>query len=178
MTARSTPMAGQWSRIGRVITGIEIGLAATATVLMFLLVLLQAAQRYLPFEGWPWTGELARFCLVWLAFVMTGVLVSTDGHIALEMVDLIKKPMVVRGIRVFACLMVAVIGGAFAAEAWDLIRTQGRLKSPALEMPMSWLYALPLLGFTSTAVRGVLAAVRFARYGVPERTTPTVVAAE
>ena len=23
--------------------------------------LLQAGQRYLPFDGWPWTGELARF---------------------------------------------------------------------------------------------------------------------
>ena len=170
-------MTGWWSRIGRVVTGIEIGLAALVLVLMFLLVLFQAAQRYLPFEGLTWTGELARFCLVWLAFVMTGVLVSTDGHIALEMVDLIKKPMVLRVIRVVALLIVAVIGAGFAAEAWDLMLTQTRLKSPALEMPMSWLYVLPLLGFVSTAVRGLIEAWRIARYGVPE-TTPTVVAAE
>ena len=61
-------MAGRLARVGRVITGIEIGLAAAVTVLMFALVLLQAAQRYLPIEGWTWTGELARFCLVWLTF--------------------------------------------------------------------------------------------------------------
>ena len=170
-------MTGRWSRIGRVVTGIEIGLAALVLVVMFVLVLFQAAQRYLPFEGLTWTGELARFCLVWLAFVMTGVLVSTDGHIALEMVDLIKKPMVLRVIRVVALLIVAVIGAGFAAEAWDLMLTQTRLKSPALEMPMSWLYVLPLLGFVSTAVRGLIEAWRIARYGVPE-TTPTVVAAE
>jgi TRAP-type transport system small permease protein len=176
VTARSRSGSGAWSRLGRVITGIEIGLAATVTVLMFGLVLLQAAQRYLPIDGWTWTGELARYCLVWLAFVMTGVLVSTDGHIALEMVDLIKNPMVVRAIRVFACVMVAVIGAAFAAEAWELIQTQGRLKSPALEMPLSWLYMLPFLGFVSTAVRGVIAAYRIGRYGVPA--TTTVVAAE
>jgi len=177
VTAPGRPTAERWSRIGRVITGIEIGLAAAVTVLMFVLVLLQAVQRYLPFDGWTWTGELARFCLVWLAFVMTGVLVSTDGHIALEMVDLIKKPMVVRVIRVFASLTVAVIGAAFAAEAWELIDTQARLKSPALEMPMSWLYVPPLLGFVSTAVRGVIEAYRFARFGVPDK-APTVVAAE
>jgi TRAP-type transport system small permease protein len=170
-------MTGRWSRIGRVITGIEIGLAAAVLVLMFVLVLFQAAQRYLPFEGLTWTGELARFCLVWLTFVMTGVLVSTDGHIALEMVDLIKKPMVLRVIRVVALVIVAVIGAGFAAEAWELMQTQNRLKSPALEMPMSWLYALPLLGFVSTAVRGLIEAWRIARHGVPE-TTPTVVAAE
>jgi TRAP-type C4-dicarboxylate transport system permease small subunit len=170
-------MTGRLARIGRVVTGIEIGLAAVVLVLMFALVLFQAAQRYLPFEGLTWTGELARFCLVWLAFVMTGVLVSTDGHIALEMVDLIKRPMVLRVIRVVALLIVAVIGAGFAAEAWDLMLTQTRLKSPALEMPMSWLYVLPLLGFVSTAVRGLIEAWRIARYGVPE-TTPTVVAAE
>ena len=170
-------MAGRWARAGRVITGIEVGLAAAVLVLMFVLVLVQAAQRYLPFDGWTWTGELARFCLVWLAFGMTGVLVSTDGHIALEMVDLIKNPMVVRVIRVFALLTVAVIGAAFAAEAWELIGTQGRLKSPALEMPMSWLYVLPLMGFVSTAVRGLIEAYRIGRHGVPE-TAPTVVAAE
>jgi TRAP-type C4-dicarboxylate transport system permease small subunit len=160
-----------------VVTGIEIGVAAAVLVLMFLLVLLQAAQRYLPFEGATWTGELARFCLVWLAFGMAGVLVSTDGHIALEIVDQIRNEKVVRVIRVFACLTVAVIGAGFAAEAWELVRTQGRLKSPALEMPLSWLYVIPLLGFLSTAVRGVIVAVRIARYGVPE-TTPTVVASE
>ena len=170
-------MTGRWSRIGRVVTGIEIGLGAAVLVLMFVLVLFQAAQRYLPFEGLTWTGELARFCLVWLTFVMTGVLVSTDGHIALEMVDLIKKPMVLRVIRVVALVIVAVIGAGFAAEAWELMQTQNRLKSPALEMPMSWLYALPLLGIVSTAVRGLIEAWRIARHGVPE-TTPTVVAAE
>ena len=170
-------MTGRWARIGRVVTGLEVGLAAAVLVLMFALVLYQAAQRYLPFEGVTWTGELARFCLVWLAFVMTGVLVSTDGHIALEMVDMIKRPMVLRVIRVTALLIVAAIGAGFAAEAFDLMQTQSRLKSPALEMPMSWLYVLPLLGFVSTAVRGLIEAWRIARYGVPE-TAPTVVAAD
>ena len=176
MTAPSRPGSGTWSRAGRVITGIEIGVAAAVVILMFALVLLQAVQRYLPFEGASWTGELARYCLVLLAFGLTGVLVSTDGHIALEMVDLIRNEFVVRAIRVFACLTVAVIGAGFAAEAWELVRTQGRLTSPSLGMPLSWLYVVPLLGFVSTAVRGLVVAYRIGRFGVPA--TTTVVAAE
>ena len=161
----------------RVITGIEMGLAAAVTLLMFALVLIQAAQRYLPVAGWTWTGELARFCLVWLAFVLTGVLVTKDGHIALEMVDLIKNRSTLRAIRVFAALTVAVIGAGFAVEAFDLMVSQGPLKSPSLRLPLSWLYVLPFLGFVSTAIRGALAALDFALHGVPD-TTPTVVAAE
>jgi TRAP-type transport system small permease protein len=177
----ATPRAArgwQQSRVVRVITGIELTLAATVTALMFLLVLVQAAQRYLPFEGWTWTGELARFCLVWLTFVLAGVLVTTDGHIALEMVDLIKNETVLRVIRVFAAVAVAVIGAGFAAEAWDLISSQGRLKSPAMRMPMSWLYVLPFIGFVSTAVRSALAAVDIAVHGVSAAPTQSVVAAE
>ena len=178
MATRSSPRGWQQSRVVRVITAIEIGLAAVVTVLMFLLVLLQAVQRYLPIEGFTWTGELARFCLVWLAFVLTGVLVTTDGHIALEMVDSIKNETVLRVIRVFAAATVAVIGAAFAAEAWDLIASSGPLRSPSLRLPMSWFYVLPFIGFLSTAIRAGLAAVDIAVHGVSAAPTQTVVAAE
>ena len=162
----------------RVVTAVEIGLAATATVVMFLCVLVQAAQRYLPFEGWTWTGELARFCLVWLTFVMAGVLVTKDGHISLEVIDLAKNPVVVRVVRVFACLVVAVVGAGFALEAWDLVVSQGPLRSPSLRLPMSLFYLLPLIGFLSTAIRAAVAAVRIAVRGVPAAPTHAVVGAE
>jgi TRAP-type C4-dicarboxylate transport system permease small subunit len=158
---------GRWSPWIRVVTRVEIGLAAAALVLMFLLVLIQAGQRYLPVPGWSWTGELARFCLVWLTFTVAGVLVSTDSHIALQLVDSFERPALVRVVRVVAALIVAVIGLGFALEAWELMTSQGQLKSPSLRLPLVWLYVFPFLGFASTAVRGAVAAVRFALHGVP-----------
>ena len=178
MTAPHDPPTRWWSRPVRVITAIEIGLAATATVVMFLCVLLQAAQRYLPFDGFTWTGELARFCLVWLTFVMAGVLVTAEGHISLEVIDLVENPLVLRFVRVFACLVVALVGAGFAVEAYDLMVSTGRLLSPSLRLPMSWFYALPLLGFVSTAIRATVGAVRFALHGVPATPAATVVGAE
>lgn len=178
MTAPHDPPDRWWSRPVRMVTAIEIGLAATATVVMFLCVLLQAAQRYLPFDGFTWTGELARFCLVWLTFVVAGVLVTMDGHISLEVVDLVKNPLVLRFVRVFASLVVAVVGAGFAVEAYDLMVSTGRLRSPSLRLPMSWFYALPLLGFVSTTIRAAVAAVRFAVRGVPASPAHSVAGAE
>ena len=137
-------------------------------LLIFGLVLLQAAQRYLPIDGWPWTGELARFALVWLTFVVAGVLVTTDSHISIEMIDSVPSELVRRVVRVISCLIVAAIGVSLCAEAWELTHTQGILKSPALRMPMSWLYAVSLIGFVSVVVRALVAAVRYAVLGVPE----------
>jgi len=157
-------------RVGRVLTAIELTIAVAALLLIFGLVLLQAGQRYLPIDGWPWTGELARFCLVWLTFVTAGVLVTNDSHISIEMIDLVPGALLRRVVRVLSCLIVALVGVGLCAEAWELMQTQGILKSPALRMPMSWLYGISLVGFVSVVVRSLIAALQYAVLGVPEPT--------
>lgn len=156
------------TRTVRALTTIELAIGVLAMLLIFVLVLVQAGQRYLPVHGWPWTGELARFSLVWLTFVTAGVLVSNDSHIAIETVDVVRNPMVRRVVRVFACLTVAAIGALLTAEAWELMHTQSGMRSPAMGMPMSWLYAISIIGFVSTTLRALVAALRYAVLGVPE----------
>ncbi|HST85028.1 MAG TPA: TRAP transporter small permease [Kineosporiaceae bacterium] len=156
------------ARTVRTVTAVEIGIGAVALALIFFLVGAQALQRYLPFEGWAWTGELARFCLVWLTFVVAGVLVSSDSHISIEMIDAVRSPLIRRVVRVISCLTVAAVGLALTVTAWELTRDQGVLKSPALRMPMSWLYGISLIGFVSTTVRASVAALRFAVLGAPD----------
>ena len=156
------------ARTVRAVTVIELALGVAALLLIFFLVLAQAAQRYLPFDGWPWTGELARFSLVWLTFVVAGVLVSSDSHITIEMIDMVRSPVLRRIVRVISCLIVAVIGVALTAEAWELVQTQAVLKSPAMRMPMSWLYGISMIGFVSTIVRATVAAAKYAVLGAPE----------
>ena len=150
------------------LTAIEIAIGAAALLLIFFLVLVQALQRYLPFDGWAWTGELARFCLVWLTFVVAGVLVSSDSHIAIESIDAVPRPAFQRVVRVLSCLIVAAVGFGLTAEAWELTQQQGIIKSPAMQMPMSWLYAISMIGFVSCTLRALVAALQYAVVGVPE----------
>jgi TRAP-type C4-dicarboxylate transport system permease small subunit len=182
--ARPGPVAGflrqppPWLALAsRAVTFVELALGALAVLFIFFLVLLQAGQRYLPIDGWSWTGELARFSLVWLTFVVAGVLVSRDGHVSIEMVDSIPNRLVVRVARVVSSLIVAAVGVGLTAAAWELTQTQGGITSPALRMPMSWFYAISLIGFVSTTIRAVIAAVSFAVLGVPERDTTEALAA-
>jgi TRAP-type transport system small permease protein len=159
---------GWWSRAVRALTAIEIGIGVAALLVIFVLVLLQAGQRHLPFDGWSSTGELARFSLVWLTFVVAGVLVTKDSHISLEMADLVPSRPVRRWVRVFSCLVVAAVGMGMSAAAWSLVETQGILRSPSMGMPMSWFYAIVLVGLVSTVIRALVAALRYAVLGVPE----------
>lgn len=149
------------------LTAIELTIGALALMIIFVLLLVQTLQRYLPLDGWPWTGELARFSLVWLTFVVAGVLVTRDSHISIEMIDGIDSPLLRRVVRVVSCLIVAAIGVGLTVEALALVGDQAILKSPAMGMPMSWLYGISLIGFVSTTLRAVVAAVDYGLNGVP-----------
>ncbi|WP_162197251.1 TRAP transporter small permease [Demequina pelophila] len=152
-------------RIGAVVSGAEIAVGALALLTILVLVFFQALQRYLPIDQIAWTGEISRFSLVWLTFVVAGVLVSTRGHIALEIADAIPNRMVVRAVQVFAMVVVCATGVGLTIEAWALVTTQGIVKSPVLRIPMSWVYIPVLLGAVSITVRSAIAAVSVAVNG-------------
>lgn len=157
--------SGTLRRIARFVTGIELTIGGVAVVLILVLVFYQALQRYLPFESIAWTGELARFALLWATFAAMGVLVTTHGHIALELVDSLRSPMAVRTIQVISLVIVAAVGVGLSLEAWALVQTQGIVKSPVLRVPMSWVYIPVLIGTISTAVRAVITAADIALHG-------------
>ncbi len=166
----TAPSAGRRTLhlVVRVLTAVEMTAAGLAAALIFVLILVEAGQRYLPIDGWTWTGELARYSLVWLTFVAAGVLVTRDGHIALQLIDEIPSEIVVRVVHVLALVIVSATGVGFALACWDLIQTSGTLTTPSLGMPMKWVYVPPLVGFVSTAIRAAVAAVQVAVRGVPE----------
>lgn len=166
MTSEQRPRrSGLLGRIVRYLTGIELAIGGIAVLMVLVLVFYQALQRYLPIESAAWTGELSRFGLLWATFAAMGVLVTTHGHIALELVDSLRSPMVVRIIQVVSLVIVAATAVGLAVEAWTLVDTQGIVKSPVLRVPMSWIYVPVLIGTVSTAIRAMVAAADIAIHG-------------
>jgi TRAP-type transport system small permease protein len=147
---------GALRRVVRAVTAVEMGLAGAAVALIFVLILIQAGQRYLPIDGWPWTGELARFSLVWLTFAMAGYLMARDGHVALKLVDFVAKGVVLRIVCAFAHIMVVIICLNLAYEAYDLVTRPVRQVSPAMGIPLNYLYVIPLAGLLLTALRSIV----------------------
>lgn len=147
--------------VGRV----EILVGCIALAVLFVMVLIQSAQRYTPWSGLPFTGELARFCMVWLTFSVLGVLLTRDEHITLRLIDMLPHRVVLTGIHIFAMLVVAAVGVGGFVEGYNLMETMSRLKSPSMQMPMSWLYAIPMIGFASLAFRSLAGIFFVLRHG-------------
>lgn len=154
-----------WQPLVRVLTAIEVAIGVLCMLAILVLVFFQAVQRYLPIEQVAWTGEVSRFALVWLTFSAAGILITTRGHIALEIVDAARSRLFVRIVQSGAMLIVAAVAIMLVVEALALIDSQGILKSAVLRIPMSWVYIPVLIGVVSTAIRSLVQAVQIAVSG-------------
>jgi TRAP-type C4-dicarboxylate transport system permease small subunit len=152
-----TPRSG--GRIGRVLRVVEIIEATIGGLLLLailVLVMIQVTVRFTSLHGWVWTGELARFSLVWMAFILAGYLLGRDQQITLNLVDHLLSDRGRRVVEIFAYLVVAAVCAAFVREGLGLIDAQSGIRSSSAEIPMSVVYAIPTVGFALTGVRALI----------------------
>lgn len=137
---------------------IEQAIGTSLIVVILVLVLIQVAQRYIQtFGGWPWTGEIARLSLVWCTFILSGYLMAHDRHITIRLIDLVVTGRPLDAIKLLVHLIVLVTCVAMAYTTYNLIVDDIGQRTPAAEIPLTWTYVLPLVGFLLTSLRAALA---------------------
>lgn len=146
---RPRPAVVRWLETAELVTG------ALLLTVIFALMLVQATQRHLPVSGWVWTGELARFGLVWLTFSLVGYLVGKDEHITLKLVDHVASGRVLRAVWILANLVIAAVAVGFVFEAAELVFGGSPQTTPAMNIPLSWTYVIPMVGLSLAALRAL-----------------------
>lgn len=126
-------------------------------IVMFVSVGLAVGSRYILGRPLFWTEELARFALVWMTFLGSAVLLArSDGHIKF---DLLQSFFGTRTNAVLGVVCSLIITGTLAiilAGSVLMIQTSGKHVSPALSIPMPYVYAvIPI-----SAVIGIAATLR------------------
>ena len=103
----------------------------------------------------PWTEELARYMFVWLVYFSVSYTARREKHIRIDAaINLYPKKarpyieilseLIVLGFAIF----IAVTGyTVFGKIAWS-----GQM-SPAMRIPMQFVYAAPMIGMGLTAIR-------------------------
>jgi TRAP-type C4-dicarboxylate transport system permease small subunit len=158
-TPELLPASGPLRRVFHALGVVEQTVGAALIVVILALVLIQVAQRYLPGGGWAWTGEIARFAMVWVAFVLSGYLVATDGHVAIKVVDFILHGRTRAAVLVMGHLVIGITSVLMVYATLDFIATDRGQVTAAAEIPLAVIYAIPAIGFASTALRALLAIV-------------------
>lgn len=160
-TTRQEPNGGlrrpRWLTVGlRGLELVELTAGAIFILAIVSLVMLQVLARVTPIESQVWTGELAKFSLVWLSFGLAGYLLGRDEHIALDVVDHVLPPLGQRLVKAFSLIVVGATALMFGYEGLDLFSSGSPIKSPATGIPLAWIYFIPMVGMALTVLRAVL----------------------
>ena len=126
-------------------------------IVMFVSVGLAVGSRYILGRPLFWTEELARFALVWMTFLGSAALLErVDGHIRF---DFLQSRLGARANALFGMVCSLIIMGTLSiilVGSVLMIQTSGKHISPALSIPMPYVYAvIPLC-----AVIGIVATLR------------------
>jgi len=143
-------------RIFRVIGMVEQVVGTLLLVLILILVLAQVVQRYVP-GTWPWTGELARFSMVWATFMMAGYLVAyAPHHIAIHVVDFLAKGRLLAAIKMFVNVVILLTTIVVAYGGVKLVVQDIGQVTAAGQMPLKYVNSVPIVGMLLVGVRAIL----------------------
>jgi TRAP-type C4-dicarboxylate transport system permease small subunit len=153
------PKRDPWRSILHGIGVAEQIAGASLLVVILILVLAQVAIRYLPGVSAAWTGEIARLSMVWMTFLMAGYLAAHDRHISIQVVDFVLGQRARAGVRLFADIVVLVTCVVVILAIYQLLAEDIGQVTAAAELPLWIVNFVPIIGFTLTAVRMVIAII-------------------
>lgn len=119
-------------------------------ILMILIVALtfyQVVMRYVFNNAPSWSEEMVRFMFVWSSFIAAAVGIKEHIHIGVDVFVGLLPPKVVRIIEVAVNCAIIVFAGYMIKYGWLVVKMTQRQPSPALGIPMSWVYSsVPVMG--------------------------------
>lgn len=140
-------------------------LTSAALVVLVAVVVLAVFVRYFGlFAGsLHWADELARFTTVWL--VMLGSVVAFDrgAHAAVDFLPDALPPGPARTVRLVAHLLGAAFLAVLAWQGLALALRTMRQVSPALGLPMGYVYLAVPVGATLMALQALAFGLRAVR---------------
>lgn len=134
------------------IQGFVLALIGIALGLIMCIVLLQTFTRYILFYSLPWSEELSRYIFVFLMMFGLNVAIKEDMLIRIDLIDYAIKGRasgIFYLLRNLAGLAVCII---IAYSSTSLFKVGMIQKSPAMLIPMVYIYAFVCGGFIVSAI--------------------------
>lgn len=123
-----------------------------AIISLVVTVSWQVFSRYVLNDPSSWTDELARYLMIWFGLSGASYLFGKNGHLAITLfIGALKMSHQKYAYLVINIVSVAFINLAMVKGGLQLIGRTGTQLSPALQIPMSYVYMiLPISGVLMT----------------------------
>ncbi|MDR1828050.1 MAG: TRAP transporter small permease [Methylobacteriaceae bacterium] len=124
---------------------------------MTVLIAVQVFMRYVMNNSLSWSEELARYIFIWLIYLGISYGAMIMRHIKIEAAlylypKKLRPYIVILGDTLFCCFALYISYASYT----NVVRINAMHQlSPGLGLPMSYVYAAPMVGFALTAFRQV-----------------------
>jgi TRAP-type C4-dicarboxylate transport system permease small subunit len=148
-------------RIGKVLDIFARRLTQLCVATMAVVVTMQVIWRYFLGNPLVWAEELARYALVWMTFIGAAVALRAGQLAAMDLVVTRFPPKVQKHINFLASLASCVLLAFLFYCSVNLVGMPSVLmqKSPAMRLPMSYVYMALPLGLGLLLLQSILALV-------------------
>ncbi|GAA1324280.1 TRAP transporter small permease [Leucobacter albus] len=146
-TAPQRAALTRYRAVKNAVVRVEVTLAVILLIALSCVLMFQVFSRYVMHYPFTWTEEVARFIFIWMVFIGAAALASKNAHIAVTFITETVRPSVARWIVRFAALVMTVATGVVAWASFEFVEATATLPSPALGLPMVYVYLAPALSF-------------------------------
>ena len=123
---------------------------------MFLAVIAQVVFRYVVQQPLPWSEELARYLMIWVACLAGAEAYHLKNHVGIDFVAGLLPAAPRRWVSRAAHLAVFILMTVIIYQGFRLCWLLQDQESPALEIPMSWPYLAVPVGAVLIAVYALI----------------------
>lgn len=136
---------------------LEITACVFLMSLMTVIIFIQVIARYVFHHSLSWSEELARYLFIWLIYIGVSFGAKQMKHLRIEaglyfFPKKLRKYIVVLGDVLFLGFALFATAASFNIVQKQIFLGQ---TSPALGIPMSIIYAAPMVGFGLTTIRQI-----------------------
>ena len=107
---------------------------------MSVVIIIQVYVRYVTKGSFPWSEELARYLMAWVAFLGSSLGIKTGAHMGVELFVSRLPKRLHGGVKVITKLAMLAFLAAAIKESYSMCLNVATQLSPALMIPMVWPY--------------------------------------
>ena len=123
--------------------------------LMVIVVFIATCVRYLTVMSLPWAEEVARYSMVWIAYVGASLGIKRNSHLGVEAVLLLLPKGTKIFFDYFRYFVIILFNALIAYYAFQIIQSQIATEqvSPSLRIPIWFAYGAIPVGSVLMALR-------------------------
>lgn len=136
---------------------LEESICVVLMTFMTVLIFVQVIMRYVFHNSLSWSEELARYCFTWLVYIGISYGCKIRKHIkidaALKLFPEKTRPYVI----ILGDLCVLAFAVYIVLTGYQFLQFQSSASklSPALQIPMQYISAAPMVGFALAVIRTI-----------------------